>query len=657
MPLDLEDIKSLHDKAYNKGDVPREQASDDLVFAWVTQWDDNLLGESQLQYRGEFNILRKAMRQIMSDLRANPVSIDFSPKAESRDDGADFLDGLYRTDDRYNRSIEAYDNAMQEAVVCGIGGWILETEYESNRGGNMNQVIRRRPIYEFNNTVFFDPNAKLMDKSDAKYCSVLWAYSPDGYEELVRDLTGRDEEVSMQSFDEPEQSYTFPWLGGTDKRIHVVEFYHKEMVKDQVITLTDPLGDELQLLGSDLLDVMDDLLDTGHRVTNKKDIERWQVTKYIASGIEVLSEEVIAGECVPVIPVYGERAYIEGEEYYEGITRLAKDPQRLRNFQMSYLADIVSRSPRPKPIFNPEQIQGFEDMYEENGADNNYPYLLQNRMDQNGNPLPTGPVAQMPEQPIPQALIASLDLTRQAVEDVANPGLPQDIADPDLSGKAVIALQNRVDQQSMVFQQNGKHAKRRDAEIYASMATIVYDAPRQVTLTAPDGYQRKGVAMEMIVDKETGMPTVLNDITNMEFDVFADVGPSYSSMREQTFEKLSNMIQIMDPGDPARRILQLEQLSLIDGINMDDIRKYARNELILPRSQAKAAKTQADIENNQAKTQIDAFDAQTRRLDTQVAAERAGAEIQLKRGDQLLKRVESAQRTAVSRLRGTNTIQ
>ena len=51
---------------------------------------------------------------------------------------------------------------------------------------------------------------------------------------------------------------------------------------------------------------------------------------------------------------------------------------------------------------------------------------------------------------MPQALIASLDLSRQAVEDVANPGLPQNIADPDLSGKAVLALQNRMDMQSFI---------------------------------------------------------------------------------------------------------------------------------------------------------------------------------------------------------------
>ena len=36
--LKLKDLKKLHDKAYQANQITREQASDDLVFYWVTQW-------------------------------------------------------------------------------------------------------------------------------------------------------------------------------------------------------------------------------------------------------------------------------------------------------------------------------------------------------------------------------------------------------------------------------------------------------------------------------------------------------------------------------------------------------------------------------------------------------------------------------------------
>lgn len=680
--LTLEEIKKLHDKAYEAGQVTRERASDDLVFYWVTQWDDNLLGESQLSYRGEFNILRKAGRQIISDLRSNPVQVDFDPKDDERDDAADFLDGVYRTTDRQNTSLEAYDNASGESVVCGVGAWVLYNCYEMNKAGHKNQIIKRRPVYEANNNCFWDPNAKLLDKSDALYNSILWAYSEDGYRDLVEELTGEEiPEGTVPSFAEPEESYTFPWLGGEEKRIYVVEFYHKETVTDTVITFEDPIGETLQLLLSSVEEQLDELSDAGYRVVDERRIDRPQITKYIASGNQILDSSVIPGGNIPVVPVYGERAYIEGEEHYEGVTRLAKDPSRLRNFQLSYLADIVSRSPRTKPIFFPEQIQKYEFMYEENGADNNYPYLYQNRVDANGQPLPIGPVAQMPEQTMPQALAASIELTRQAVEDVANPGLPQDIADPDLSGKAVIALQNRLDQQSMVYQQNMKHAKRRDGEIYAAMASEVYDAPRMVTLTAPDGSRKRVTVMEMVIDSDTGEPKTLNDITNMEFDVYADIGPSYTTQREQTVDKLGEMMANVDPTDPLRKILMLKQIQLMPGVDFKDVRDYARKQLILAgiqepeteeemqilqqaqqqsqnqqdpnvllgmaemlkgqaamaREQREGVKAAADIENQQVQTQIDIFKAQTDRQEAEVEAAKAGAEIDIKRQDAFAK--------------------
>ena len=669
--LDLDELKGMHDRAFNQNTITRERAADDMVFYHITQWDDTHLDTSTLQYRGEFNILRKAGRQIIADLRSNPVQIDFEPKADSRQDGADLLDGLYLSDDRVNTTLESYDNASQEAVVCGVGAWELYTEYKSNRAGNENQTIRRRPVFEANNNCFWDPNAKRLDKSDAMYVSILTAYTHDGYLDLVKEITGeRPDKVDTSSFSSPEESYTFPWSAGDNDNLYVTRFYHLEKVKDKVLTMSDPLGQTMLLRESDLTELMDELIDNGYKIEDERKIERWQVTMYIASGSEILDSYPIVGENIPVVPTYGERAFVEGEEHYEGVTRLAKDPQRLRNFQLSYLADIVSKSPRPKPIFNPEQVQGFEHMYQENGADNNFPYYLQNRTTANGEPLPPGPVAEMPEQRVPSALIMAIQESRAAVEDVANPGLPQDIADPDLSGKAVALLTNRLDQQSIVYQQNIKHAKRRDAEIYASMATEVYDAPQEVTLTLPDGTRKTERIMTAVMNDETGELEVLNDLTNMEFEVFAEVGPSYTSKKEQTMEQLDKMAAAVAGTDPAmHKMLILKQATLVDGVAFDDIRDYARKELIMQgitepetpeeeemlaqaqqnqqpdpmmiaaqaemeKGQAAKAevmrKAQADqytAQTSQAKAQVDAFNAQTKRAEVEVKAQEVGANI------------------------------
>jgi len=579
----LKELKDLHEKAYNYSQTNREKAANDMLFYFITQWDDDTLVESQLAYRGEFNILKKAGRQIIADLAANPVEIDFEPINETRHDAAELADGLYRKGCNHNTSIEAFENAKQENVVCGNGAWEIYAEYESNRSGNTNQVLKRRPIYESNATVFWDPNAKLLDKSDAQYVSKLTAYSEDGYKILVKDLTGEElDSVNVESFKTPQQDYAFPWyITGEGKKIYVVSFYHRTKVKEKMLTMVDPFGTKMELIEAALEKVMDDMMSAGYSIESEKMIERWRVIKYIASGSEILDSSVIAGEHIPIVPIYGEHSYVDNEEHYEGVTRLAKDPQRLRNFQLSYLADISSQSPRKQPIFFPEQIAGFEYMYQNAGIENRYPYLLQNRTDINGQPLPIGQVAEMPDQAIPAALAASIQVSRQAVEDVANPGLPQDIADPDLSGKAVIALQNRLDMQSMVYQEHYKHGKRRDAEIYASMAPEIYDVPRKVKIELPDGTKKDVQAMSSVIDKETGDIVFLNDLRSSEFDVTSKIGPSFASKRDQTIDQIKDMLMMMSPEDPMKRALQLKQLALMDGVEFDDIREYANNQLVL----------------------------------------------------------------------------
>jgi len=674
--LTLKEIKTWFDQDYTNNQTTRINAADDRVFAYISQWDSTMLDTSQLAYKGEFNIVRKATRDIMSDLRSNQVQIDFEPKDENRTDGAELLDGIYLSVDAVNTSIEAFDNACQEAVDCGIGGWELYTEYESLRNGDRNQVIRRRPLYEFNNNVFPDCNAKLLDKSDAKRWTILEPYSRDGYKDLYKELTGKETTADPVNFASPEISYVFPWVQGNDQ-FYVARFYHKTKVTDKILTLTDPMGQVLKLRESDLTEIMDELIDQGYTINEEltKKIKRWQVKCYICSGEDILKSYVIPGEHIPVVPMYGERAFVEGEEHYEGVIRLAKDPQRLRNFLMSYLGDTVARGQRRKPIFGAEQLAGFTQMYELNGPDNNYPYLLQHLKDPNGQPLPLGPVGYVDAPELSSAMGSLLDLSRQAVEDVANAGLPDDITDSDLSGTAIELLQNRLDEQSLVYQHNHKFAKRYDALVFASMATEVYDAPRKIMVTMPDGTKKQEEIMSTVLDEETGELKTLNDLTNMEFEVTAKLGPTYANQKQKTKTMLGEMAAAVSQSDPnLHKALIYKGIDLMDGINMEDIKEYTHKQLLLmgiskPESeedeafleqamnqeqepdaemlyaQAEMAKAQAqigreqrlamldkaNIQNQDGKLQVDAFRAETDRASVMVDAERAGADIDLTR--------------------------
>ena len=680
-----QEIKKEFDRNYMVNQETRRRAADDRVFAWVTQWDDTLLEDTENAYRGEFNIIRKGTRHIIADLRANPVQVDFEPVDEEREDGAEILDGLYLTDDRRNTSLESYDNASMEAVDCGVGGWELFTEYESMRNGDTHQVIRRRPIYEANNVSFPDCNAKRLDKSDSMNWGILSPYTATGYARLVKELTGEDrdpDELNLESFANPEQSYVFPWIAGQLETIYVCRWYEKTKVKDKVLTMQDSLGNISQVLNSQLTDIMDELMDGGYQITDEKEIERYQITLTILSGMEILSEaQDIAGDNIPVVHTYGERTFVEGEEIWEGAVRLAKDPQRLRNFMLSYLAEITTRSPRPKPMFTPEEVAGHEWMYDKSGSENNFAYYLYNAIDANGQAIERSREV-MPRADMPAGMLELGQETRQAVEDVVNPGVPEEFADQQLSGYAIEQLTARFDQQSMVYQQNMKHAKRWDAQIYAGMATVVYDSPRSVTLTGRDGSRKQQQLQSTILDQESGEIIVINDLTNAEFEVFAEVGQSYTSKKERTREHLEDMAEKMLQVDPnMAKIMMMQALTLVDGVSLDGIREYVKKQLLLSgvtepeteeeaqmvqqaqqnqqpdpmlvAAQAEATKAEADgmnAQTNQQKAETDLFRAETDRYEAEVNAEEVGSKIKLNKA----KVVETGSK-AISNLRGSAT--
>jgi len=176
--------------------------------------------------------------------------------------------------------------------------------------------------------------------------------------------------------------------------------------------------------------------------------------------------------------------------------------------------------------------------------------------------------------------------------------------------------------------------------------------------------------MEEVMDPETGTIVVLKDLTNKAFDVYADVGPSYNSQKQQTREELKGLIAGLAPGDPMRNILMMKYMELMDGANFDDVRDYARKELIMmgvkepDTDEEKAALQQAqesqqedpnsmigqaEMMKGQAALldkEVDKFNAETNRMKVMVEAEKAGVDIAKTEVETFGKQIENAQKLA-----------
>lgn len=671
--MDIKDFKKLHDKAYLNNQTTRERAADDLLFYWITQWGGKYLESSTVQIKMEFNQIRKAGRKIITDLKTNPIQVEFQPKEGTDDLLADTIDGMYRADMRANTAIEAKENASVEAMVCGFGAWEEITEEEIRKRGVKVQKIRRMPIYEANNVAFCDPNARLQDKSDSDYWSILVPYTCDGYKDLVKELTGEeiDDNYVTSSFANPEQSYSFKWMD-SEKNYYVSRFYHRTTKEETFYIFQDIMGDIVEVCESDLDEERQAELQD-YEVIDEYQREVKKVKLYILGGDVILAEYDIPGSNIPVIPVYGERAIVEGVEHYEGITRLAKDPQRLRNFIGSYIADIAARSPLRQPIYYPEQIQGFEFMYEKNGADQVYPYLLQNMKDADGQALPVGAVGSSEPQELPSAAAQAFELAVSSINDVAGEPLPDQVADIDLSGEALKELRGKMEAQSYTYQHNLKAALRRDAEIYVDIASKIYDTERTVTLVKLDGSRAQETINQQEINPETLKLTYKNNLKDAEFEVYADIGASYSSQREKARAEMKEMVFNTPPDDPMRQIMQLQWHTMSEGAVNKYMRDYARKQLVMMgvypaetdeekmmmlqqsmsaqqpdaamlMAQAELGKAQAEqmnAESNMIDKQIDMYNAETNRAKVEVEAAKAGVEIENKQADTASKIIDN----------------
>lgn len=639
----LQTILTIFDRDWMSSDEARTEATNDLYFSRVSQWDDWLNQYTTLQYRGQFDVVRPVVRKLVAEMRQNPIDVLYRPKDNADPDAADTLMGMYRTDMRHNTAKIAVNVAVREQIEAGVGAWRLVTDYEDQDPTSNNQVIRRLPIHEASSHVVWDSNAKQMDKSDAKHVTVINAMSLGGWEAYAEEQ-GFDPD-DIPDFQNPDMTWLFPWL--TKDVVYVGEYYEVEEKKETVFIYQDPLTDEpVSYFKRDIADVIDELAERGMQKIAERKVKRRRVYKSIITSSCILKDrELIAGEHLPIIPVYGEWGFAGDKEVYEGVVRLTKDGQRLRNMIMSFNADIVARTPKKKPFFYPEQIAGYEFMY--SGADD-FPYYLLNRTDENSGDLPIQPLAYMDNPEVPQANAYMLEAATNAVKEVATLGVDSEAAGSNVAFDTVNQLNMRADLETYVFQDNLATAMRRDGEVYASMVNDIYDVPRSVLVTLPDGSDKDVQLMTQVVDYQTGEVVTLNDIRG-RYETYTDVGPSFQSMKNQNRAEIQELLGKVPQGTPEFQMLLLQYFTLLDGKGVEIMREYANKQLVLmglkqpeseeeqqalmqaqqqqgqPSAEDKLAQGalltgQADLmkaQNDQAKIQVEAFKAQT---DYQVAA-------------------------------------
>lgn len=555
----------------------RLQCLDDRRFVSIpgAQWEGALGDKSANRPRLEFNKIALAVTRIINEYRNNPISVDFVSRDGSTDQDrlADTLDGLYRADESQSTASEAYDCAFEEAVTGGFGAFRLITKYEDEFDPeNENQRVSFEPIPDADSSVFFDLNAKRQDKSDAKFAFVITAMDRTAYEDQYGD--------DISNWPKDIQRTDFDW--STPDVVYVAEYYEVEIKSVELSIYSDIEGIETTYRPEDFeLDptLETELTSTGSTLVRKRKIKEQRVHKYILSGGGILEDlGIIAGRYIPIVPVYGRRFFIDNIERTAGVVRQAKDAQRLKNMQLSKLAEISSLSSTEKPILTPQQIMGHQVSWAEDNIKNN-PYLLLNPVTAaDGSTQVVGPLGYTRPPAIPPALGALLQTTEVDMNDILGNAQQADQMLSGVSGKAVEMIQSRVDGQAYIYTSNFSKAIKRSGEIWLEIAREIYSGRRQMKTISPDGVSGVAELMKPVIS-DSGKLIMDNDIARARFDVSVEVGPSSSSKRQATVRALTGMIGVT--ADPEiSRVLTMLALTNMDGEGLVDARGYFRKSLV-----------------------------------------------------------------------------
>lgn len=559
-------------RAYSPQQEVRLQCLQDRRFVSIpgAQWEDALKQQFENRPRFEVNKVHMSVMRIFNEYRNNRISVDFRAKDNgATEDVAETLDGLYRADEQECNAQEAYDNAFDEGVSGGMGAWRVRAKYENEEEDDDDrQRIGMEPIYDADSSVYYDADAKRQDKRDATRCWVISSMSLAAFEE---------EHGGASSFQKDGTLVEFDWF--TPDVAYIAEYYKIEEQRKAInVWKLIVTGEEVKLEESETEEA-EKLQAQGYILARRKKITKKRVHKYIISGDRVLEDcGYIAGKCIPIIPFYGKRAFVDNVERIQGHVRLTTDLMRLYNMLISLLAEISVYSPIEKPIFTPEQMQGHEDAWSRDSIDRPAYQLINPITNIDGSVVPAGPIGYVRPPQIPQALAALMQLCNVDMQELlgAQGGAEEVVS--NISAKAVELIQTRLDMQTFIYMDNFAKAMKRCGEVWKGMAQELYDEEgRKMKTVGVDGAEDEIEIMKPVMDE--GVTSYENDLTAGRFDVVTDVGPSFVTRRDGTVRALSGVLQYtQDPQERAAITGVIFQN--LDGEGLGDLKDWNRKRLI-----------------------------------------------------------------------------
>ena len=630
------------------------------------QWEPYWWNSNQNKPRYTFDQVNPIVSQVASEIEQADFDIRVSPAGgNATKDIAATYDGIIRNIENISNAKQVYAQACRGMVTGGFDAWRVSQKFVDDNSFDQDIVIEKiaNPL----DRVWFDPAAEKQDKSDARYAFVLHPMAVDEYE-------SRWPEGSKESVSDDREGDAY-----YDKAevIVVGEFLYVESEDRELVMMSNGQTHEVN---EDFEKVKDDLEALGVTEVRRRKRKMHKVcSRYFDNKDWLEDDKDTVFNRIPVVPVYGNFKIFENKTIYWGVVEKMLDPQRVLNYAMSREIEEGALAPRAKYWMTPTQAAGHEDKIATLNTNSDPVQFF--------NPDPEFPA--VPQQQGGAQINAGLRTVAQAMQGMMNAtsGLfAANMGDnPNAqSGVAIRQLQNKGDNATYQYTRAMEIAIAATGQLIKDAIPKVYDTARTIRVLREDDSYDMADINQQVIDNATGEIVVLNDLSVGVYDVICRAGPSFRNRQQETLEAITSLAQV-DPslmqiaGDlllqnintPAaaqiaeRKRAQMLQAGLIPQSQMTEEELMAAQQQMMQgqqqpdpamvlaqaeqmkaqsemlraqieqaklqneqmKLQLEAQKLQSQAIGDQADNQIDAFNAETKRMETQIKAQQAGATI------------------------------
>lgn len=508
------------------------------------------------------NQLRGPCQQVAAQRRGAKLALVFAPKGAGADqETAEAFEDIARAIQTESRASIARNWAGDRAEKAGMGWYRIDTEYAQEEptdpaAWNDQDIVYRRILNQA--SVYPDPFAQEPDFSDGRCLFVTQDLPWDQYKIEFPDskLAQTDEsELTAIGNSVPDFVFTGDIEGHQGKTIRVAEYWEVVETDRDFVMLDDGSG------------AYSDEIPEG-RTPHPKGISRKRRHRRVLwskiNAVEYLEPPVEwNGAYIPLIPVIGEEANVNGERRWQGLVRPGREAAVAYNVMRSAQIETIAMAAKSPWVGYMETIEPYLDWWKLSNT-RNFPILpVKAARGPDGAALP--PPQRNAFEPAIQAITTAAQMAQQDIHTTTGvPPVALGQLDPsDRSGKAIQALQAQAETGSSGYLSNMVDISMAyEGKVLRDLIPRIYDRPgRIVPAVGIDEKRRMVMVNQPYVRNEKGLPQAIDippgqpvpdhaeviDLTRAQFSVQAVVGKSYNTRREEAATAIGNVLQVVPP--------------------------------------------------------------------------------------------------------------